>query len=378
MLLALQVLGSPAIGGAMIAALLIPHVVAAPLVGLVVDRARRPRWILAGLLLTFAVSLGAAALLLGRGPLWLIFAMLLAGGCCGPAITGGLTSQLPSLVGAQRTPRAFGLDSLCYNVAGVAGPAIAGIASAAAGPRTGQYLLAAFAALGALGVAALPIPPHLGGPPDSRPDLLSGSRVIVRSQTLLAVTVGSTLSHFGLGGLAVLAAVLATSHHRPASSGLLLAALAAGSFAGSLLWTWRPIAAERSPMISMISMIGIGIPIAIAAGTHALLGIGALFAVSGLFLGPYAAALFSTRTHYAPAEVRTQVFTIGAGLKITASAFGAALLGLAAGLPGWLQLLLVASTSIVGGVVGTLWLAMGPEERRSADEPARQEESRLA
>ena len=43
----------------------------------------------------------------------------------GPALTGGLTSQLPTLVGKDKTPRAFGLDSLFYNVASMVGPAVA-------------------------------------------------------------------------------------------------------------------------------------------------------------------------------------------------------------------------------------------------------------
>ena len=45
-LLALDRIGSAAIGGTMAAALLIPHVVAAPLIGVLVDRARQPRWVL--------------------------------------------------------------------------------------------------------------------------------------------------------------------------------------------------------------------------------------------------------------------------------------------------------------------------------------------
>jgi len=49
--------------------------------------------------------------------------------------------------------------------------------------------------------------------------------------------------------------------------------------------------------------------------------------------GPFAAALFTARTHYSGEAVRTQVFTIGAGLKVTASAIGAALIGLLAGIP---------------------------------------------
>ncbi|HEX3197393.1 MAG TPA: hypothetical protein VHR39_07520, partial [Propionibacteriaceae bacterium] len=69
-LLALDRAGSAAIGGTMVAALLVPHVVAAPLVGVLVDRARQPRWVLAAAMLIFAGSLFSAAALIGRAPLW--------------------------------------------------------------------------------------------------------------------------------------------------------------------------------------------------------------------------------------------------------------------------------------------------------------------
>jgi len=54
--------------------------------------------------------------------------------------------------------------------------------------------------------------------------------------------------------------------------------------------------------------------------------------------------------------VRTQVFTIGAGLKVTASALGAALIGFAAGLPAATQLLFVASSPLLVGILGTVLL----------------------
>jgi hypothetical protein len=57
--------------------------------------------------------------------------------------------------------------------------------------------------------------------------------------------------------------------------------------------------------------------------------------------------------------VRTQVFTIGAGLKVTASALGAALIGFAAGLPVAAQLLLVASSPLFAGILGTVLLTIG-------------------
>ena len=126
-LLALRETKSAAVGGALIAALLVPHVVAAPLVGMVIDRALRPRWPLASMVLLFGATLVLVALLLGHASLWLVFSLLVVGGCCGPAITGGLTSQLPGLMGVDRAPRMFGFDSLFYNVASMVGPAVAGI-----------------------------------------------------------------------------------------------------------------------------------------------------------------------------------------------------------------------------------------------------------
>ena len=49
-----------------------------------------------------------------------------------------------------------------------------------------------------------------------------------------------------------------------------------------------------------------------------------LFALSGVADGPLFGALLLTRQDRAPVEARSQVFTLGAGAKITAAALGAA------------------------------------------------------
>jgi hypothetical protein len=236
------------------------------------------------------------------------------------------------------------------------GPAVAGVTAAAITATAAQYVLAASAAVGALGVASLPLPRRTHPSNATRLGLLSGVREIVQQPTLRTLTLTSSLGQIGPGGLAVVAAVLATSQHRPAGSGLLLTAVAAGAFIGSLLWTWRPIAVDHAPLVTAISMIGIGIPIAIAALTPSLAATAVLFGLSGLFIGPFGSALFLSRTQYAAPAVRTQVFTIGAGLKVTASALGAALIGFAAGLPAATQLLLVASSPLLAGTLGTVLL----------------------
>lgn len=368
-LLALHVTGSAAVGGALVAALLVPHVVAGPVVGALVDRSRHPRRLLAAGVLVLAGSLLATALLLGRAPLGLVVALLLVGGCAGPTVTGGLTSRLPDLVGHERTLRAFGLDSLFYNVAGIAGPALVAVAAATIGPAPAQGLLAAVGGLGAIGVATLPMvaPPALDR--TAEPALTAGIREIVRQPPLRVVTLTSALGQVGPGGLAVVAAVLASSLQRPAVSGLLLSTVAAGSLLGSLLWTWHPLAAERSALVTTVAMIGVGVPLAVAAAVPSSLAVVAvLFGLSGVFVGPFASALFTARHRYAAEEVRTQVFTIGAGLKVAAAAAGAALFGLAGGLPVPTLLLLVAASPLLAGVLGTALLVLprgGPGSPRT-------------
>lgn len=288
--------------------------------------------------------------------------LLLLGGCGGPAITGGLTSQLPGLVGADRTPRAFGLDSLFYNIAGMAGPAVAGIMAATAGPAVAQTLLAACGVAGAVGVATLPMAPRPRPTSRSQVGLLSGAREILRRRTLRVVTLTSMLGQVGPGALPVVAALLASSRHSPASSGLLLTAAAAGAFVGSLLWTWRPLAPQKSPLVSAVAMIGVGEPLAAAAVAQTIGVTAVLFGLSGIFVGPFASALFTVRTEYAAEAVRTQVFTIGAGLKVTAAAAGAALVGLVTDLPVGTQLLLVASSPFLAGVLGVVFLVARPSE----------------
>ena len=78
---------------------------------------------------------------------------------------------------------------------------------------------------------------------------------------------------------------------------------------------------------------------------------GALVAPVGFALLMVVSALFTARDALAPPEVRAQVFTIGAGLKITAAATGTAAVGLLAGAPIPLQFLVVGLNPVVTGLI---------------------------
>ncbi len=398
-LLALQRTGSAAVGGALVAALLVPHVIAAPVVGLLTDRSRRPRLPIAASAFVFAIVLAATAVSAGRLPVWAVVAILLIGGCGGPALTGALSSQLPGLVGSAALNRAFGLDSLTYNLSGILGPAIAAVFSDLTSPATATCALAGAAALGAAAIATLPTAPPIpvgaaarfAADPtpadrvtadpvtadpvtadpvtadpvaDPVPKLTDGIRAFVHDKTLAAVTLATSVGQLGAGALPVVAAVIAERHHDASAAGWLLTAFAAGGLAGSLLWTWRPASPANAARIVMAGLIGVGLPIAAAAATSSLPMIAAMLAVSGICNGPLFGALLATRQQCAPEQLRSQVFTLGAGAKITANAAGAALAGVVIRVPGPAQLVIVAACPLLAGALGLLRLAQPGSGRR--------------
>jgi MFS family permease len=358
-LAALRQKGDAGLGGALVAALLVPHVVAAPGVGLLTHRARVPRRLLAFGALGFAIALTVASVGVGRLPIALVFVVLLLGGCCGPALQGALSSQLPSVAERPTLARAFGLDSLTYNVAAIAGPAIAAIAGSVWTPGIAGCLLGGSAAAGAAMLWALPtrtMPTTSLATGEQQ--FLAGFAVIIRDRTLRLITLASCIGQAGLGALPVVAGVYAHRHHSSAATGLLITALAAGGLVGSLLWTWRPGSPPNSPLTVMVTLIGTGVPLTLAATSSWLPLTVALFAVSGVFTGPLLGALFTARDHYTSSCLRTQVFTLGAGLKTTAAAAGAALAGVLANTSTSTQLLLAASCPLVAGVVGAALFAV--------------------
>ncbi|RZS87221.1 MFS transporter [Motilibacter rhizosphaerae] len=347
----------PGLGGVLIAALMVPHVLAGPAVGVLTDRSRRPQRAIAALALGFGLSLALAAPLLGRAPDVLVVAVLVAGGCCGPALTGALTSHLSGLVPEAQLPRAFGLDSLLYNSAAIGGPAAAA-ALALIDARVGAYAMAGCAALGALVLAALPTGRrHVRAAHEEPPSVSAGLRAVVAEPVLAVVTFTSTLEMVTLGALPVVAAGVAVSTGRTGLTGVLMTCTAAGSLLGSLAWTVRPQPPERAPLVSMLTLVASGAGFAAAAAVvgrspASVAAVAVLFALGGFATGPFMGAIFTARQTLSPPAVRAQVFTLSAGLRTTAGAGGALLAAGLSGLPVPAQVLVAGGCSAVGGAVG--------------------------
>ncbi|MEU8778672.1 MFS transporter [Streptomyces sp. NPDC048606] len=331
-LLAVHRTGGAAQGALVLTAWMAPHVLAAPLTGAVAARARRPRLLYAGALGGFALSIAALALGIGRLPLPLTLVVAAAGGCCGPIVSGGLSSLITRLLPAgEEQDRAYSWDAVVYNVAGIAGPGTAGLAASYFSPTTALLILAGTAACACALVTTLR--PRAGESPTTertplRRDLVDGATTVWKVRELRAITAATCLAFTGIGALTTTAVLLATRLGHPGAGGLLMTAFAVGALVGTLgMARWRNVtSSQRSALVGLL-VTAAGLAAATLVSPLPL--VAACYAVAGAGDGLVLTATLRLRAEHAPPRWRPQVFTIGAGLKITAAAAGSALAGTA-------------------------------------------------
>ncbi|GAA2384809.1 MFS transporter [Dactylosporangium salmoneum] len=186
-------------------------------------------------------------------------------------------------------------------------------------------------------------------------DLLAGLRAIGVSRPLRAVTTAACVAAFGLGMMPAVAVLLGVAHGRPTGGGVLMTAVGVGALAGSLVVARWPIgmAAHRFVLWCLMVMAA---ALTVSAVVDSWVALVALFGVVGLCDGPMLAAVLQVRSTEAPGRVRTQVFTIGAGLKVSMAAVGAAVFASVAAWPVEALVVGVAGTQLLGAVVGALLL----------------------
>lgn len=375
-LLAVQRAGSAAQGAFVLTAWMAPHVAAAPLVGALATRMRHPRLYYLGALSVFGAAIAALSLLVGRAPAPVILVVALAGGACGPVVSGGLSSLVAILLPAgARRDRAYALDAAVYNAASVAGPAAVSVGAVLAPPGTAMLLLGGAAVIGAALAAVLPYgPAHQASARPAparalRHDLAAGLAAVWRIRELRAITAATCLAFGGIGGLSTTAVLLAGHRGHPGAGGALMTVFAIGALAGSLaVARWQPPLTDQrteqrrnqrtdqltDQRLVTWALCGTGLALAAAAIVPSPTACAALFVLAGLCDGLLLTATLRLRAAYAPPHSRAQVFTLGAGLKFTAAACGATLIGAAAALPPPLLLLGTAAVQLAAALLYTL------------------------
>lgn len=367
-LLVLDRTGSPALAGALVAALTLPALVTGPVLGAWLDRTphRRAAFVANEVLLTSSL----VSVLLTAGHASSAVVVLLAGlaGLTLPVLTGGFTGLIAPLVPAALLRRAYGAESTSYNVAGVAGPALAG--SVAVVSTTASVLVCVALSTVAL-VAVLRVP--MPAPAPSRRSIArtvaAGLAHLARTPALRSVTVATTISFMGMGAFPVVFPALAkTLGARPAASGAMFSCFAIGALLGSLVMAAR--APRTGPLrLALLGIVGLVLVFSgLAVAPSLPVALAAVF-LAGVFEGPVLSSTLTVREHNSPAAMRTQVVTTAASIKFGAFALGSAVAGHIVAQNGaragvwW-----VAACQLAGAVVGAVALGWPGHRRPDASE----------
>jgi MFS family permease len=329
-LLALERTGSAALAGAIVAAITLPSLVTGPLLGAWLDQTGRRRKVMIVDQVLAASALVAIVLMTGHAPDWTVPLVALGAGITWPLSFGGFTSLIPVIVPVELLPPANALEATSFNVAVIAGPALAGTISAVASPAA-SLLVEAALTIGAIALIAL-IPAVDTAARKAGRSLgeivRAGLGHLARTPALRSVTVAGAFNLGGLGLLTVAFPFFAVDFlgTERSSAGYLWAAFASGSVLGALLLVrfqtiWAP---ERVVLASLATLgclmllwpLATALPVALV-----------LIALAGVADGPNLSATFAARQRWTPRELHGQIFTTAASVKVGSFAVGSALAG---------------------------------------------------
>jgi MFS family permease len=357
-LLVLERTGSATLAGALVAAITLPSLFTAPLLGAWLDLRGRRKALMMLDQAVASVALVAIALFAGKAPDVLMVAIAFAAGLMWPLSFGGYTSLIPVIVPEELLSRANAIEASSFNVALIAGPLLAGAIAALASPEA-TVLTEAGLTLSTL-ILLIGFDRLDSGPVRTAGSLMQvvrdGLRALVAVPQLLGTTVSGSLNLIGAGFLTVAFPFFCVEHlgAERTASGALWAAFAVGSTVGALglVRLQRRYAPHQVVIASLVAfgLLMLSWPLAESLPVALV-----LVAVASIADGPGLAATFAVRQDWAPRDLQGQIFTTAAGLKVGSFALGAAVAGpLVTGIGSSGAILACAGTSFAGAAVGAL------------------------
>ena len=280
-------------------------------------------------LMVFAVGLVAIGVSLHNDVGAVATLVALVAGLFAPAVAGGWSASLTS-GDPVRGRRLVLFDASSYSIAGLVGPLLAALAYAVAGRSaplvvTVALLLAGSACSPWTRTASTVRASGLRAEaPVTHPwiDLRRGFALIIHRPRLRWATSSSVIAFFGFGVFfAIVPTIGATQFGTPAGAGIILGVMAGCALVSNAILSRRGELKRPSTVLALGTVtVGVGLILMLIPSPAAAL---VAAAIIGTGDGPLLAALLHIRHLEAPARLRTQVFTTGASLKITASGLGA-------------------------------------------------------
>lgn len=244
----------------------------------------------------------------------------------------------------------FALDGIVLEAAQLVGPLVVGFLAAAVAPRFTLFIAAITTAGAALLAAASDGErPSTGPSPAGRTGPLRVPEVRLLL-VLLALLTGA------LGLVEIAAVAFGTAHGSPARSGLLLAAMCAGSIGGGLALTLRPAPVTTAVLVRRSVGAAVGIALLPLAGDSFPLLL-TLMIVGNVAIAPLFATTLTLLSDFSPTGQVTETFAWISTANYVTTAIGTALGG---GLLARLthrEVFAIAAGVLVVGVVPALQLA---------------------
>jgi len=309
----------PGVAGALVAALVAPHLLGPWLIRLL--SWTDPRCVLAGAFILYGVAIGAAAVIMDDAPAVVTVLLVALAGCGGPMLAGGLTSRLP----AGETARARAFDSATWGVATSTGPGLAAIISLLIGSVAAVLVMAAGAVVAAGVVLTLPAQPAAL---EDAVGVRAGFRYAARTRPLRTTLLSVGLAGVGLGAIPVATPLMSVELGKPlGNGGLLVATYGLTSLIGSLTVAARPLTGPPGRVAAYcLAVMSVAVGVAATAPSYGLALAG--FAGLGLANGVLITAILALCRLHAPPGGHAQVLVLTTSVKIA----GAALAGIWSGL----------------------------------------------
>ncbi|CEJ15890.1 enterobactin exporter EntS [bacterium YEK0313] len=324
---------SPALAGWLTFAAVAPGLAISPIAGALLDRVG-PTMAVRIDMMASAAFIAAVSLCSWAG--WatppVLFALVILYSLTGPLGAAGTRTVLPRLTPPHARDRANALDTACYAVVDVLGPALAGLVVAGFGPEVALSLIALAYAAAALCLARVPDLPGLAAPGTSfLGQTIEGIRIVARQPTLRGLAISYSLYQITMGALVVVVPVFVIEHYAMAAAssvtGLLWAAMGVAGGIGALAAGHLSTTGRERPVmaIGMIVTALAAWPVAAEFGFGGL-AIGLMLA--GLVAGPIDVALLTLRQRRTDPSQLGRVMSISMSLNVAGFPLGSALAGM--------------------------------------------------
>ena len=327
-LFALQRYHSPSVAGVSLFLLIFPGLLLSPIAGALLDRHGRKLLMtldfsVAALCLTVIVVLAAANLL----PVWGLYVLLVGGSITSTLSVAGARSFFPLLVPRDLWDRGNAADSVCYGVASIAGPGLAGGLIAIIGNEAALAGAAVGYIVGAMVLQSVGEPARSGEVTGRiLVEAWRGLRYVVSNKTLRWIAISFSTLNVGWGIVVVaLPVVVFKLHGNAAVVGSILAlAGAAGVPAALLVGRMRTEGRERELIALLGAVSGVAV-LALLAPSIAIIALG--ITIAGGADAASNVSAFSLRQRRTARAWFGRAFAVSMALNFSGMPIGSALAG---------------------------------------------------